>query len=91
MDNTHEKLQALGEYIQDTEDFINIELDSHRNDLFRVGGLACCSGVELDWTPPAMTCSRGCCVAALGQSRTHREMGWPGCSGCYFGVGGWDG
>eukprot|EP00887_Chlorella_sp_A99_P007871 scaffold20.g7871.t1 len=36
VDNTHEKLQALGEYIQDTEDYINIELDSHRNDLFRL-------------------------------------------------------
>jgi len=38
IDNTYNKLQTLCEYIDDTEDYINIELDSHRNALIRVGG-----------------------------------------------------
>lgn len=37
VDNTYNKLQTLCEYIDDTEDYINIELDSHRNELIRVG------------------------------------------------------
>jgi magnesium transporter len=36
VDNTCSKLQTLAEYIDDTEDFINIELDSHRNQLIRL-------------------------------------------------------
>lgn len=36
VDNTWNKLQTLTEYIDDTEDFINIELDSHRNQLIRL-------------------------------------------------------
>jgi magnesium transporter len=36
VDNTWNKLQTLSEYIDDTEDFINIELDSHRNQLIRL-------------------------------------------------------
>lgn len=36
IDNTWNKLQTLCEYIDDTEDFINIELDSKRNHLIRV-------------------------------------------------------
>ena len=36
IDNTYNKLQTLCEYIDDTEDYINIELDSHRNALIRV-------------------------------------------------------
>jgi magnesium transporter len=36
VDNTCNKLQTLAEYIDDTEDFINIELDSHRNQLIRL-------------------------------------------------------
>lgn len=36
IDNTWNKLQTLCEYIEDTEDFINIELDSKRNHLIRV-------------------------------------------------------
>lgn len=36
LDNTWNKLQTLTEYIDDTEDFINIELDSHRNQLIRL-------------------------------------------------------
>lgn len=36
IDNTYNKLQALGEYVDDTEDFINIELDNHRNQLIRI-------------------------------------------------------
>ena len=29
-------MQTLSEYVDDTEDFINIELDSHRNQLIRL-------------------------------------------------------
>jgi magnesium transporter len=36
IDNTWNKLQTLTEYVDDTEDFINIELDSHRNQLIRL-------------------------------------------------------
>ncbi|KAI3437683.1 hypothetical protein D9Q98_000132 [Chlorella vulgaris] len=36
IDNTYNKLQTLCEYIDDTEDYINIELDSHRNSLIRL-------------------------------------------------------
>lgn len=35
-DNTLNKLAALGEYVDDTEDFINIELDYQRNEIFRL-------------------------------------------------------
>lgn len=38
LDNSYNKLRSLCEYVDDTEDFINIELDSHRNQLIRVGG-----------------------------------------------------
>ena len=33
LDNSWNKLRTLSEYIDDTEDFISIELDSHRNQL----------------------------------------------------------
>ena len=36
VDNSWNKLQTLAEYIDDTEDFIAIELDSHRNQLIRL-------------------------------------------------------
>lgn len=36
LDNTWNKLQTLTEYIDDTEDYINIELDSKRNQLIRL-------------------------------------------------------
>lgn len=36
IDNTYNKLQTLCEYIDDTEDFINIELDSKRNQIIRM-------------------------------------------------------
>lgn len=36
VDNAWNKLQTLAEYIDDTEDFIAIELDSHRNQLIRL-------------------------------------------------------
>jgi len=36
LDNTWNKLQTLTEYIDDTEDFINIKLDSQRNQLIRL-------------------------------------------------------
>lgn len=36
VDNTYNKLQTLNEYINDTEDFVNVELDSKRNQLIRV-------------------------------------------------------
>mmetsp|Transcript_20778 Transcript_20778/g.58464 ORF Transcript_20778/g.58464 Transcript_20778/m.58464 type:complete len:257 (+) Transcript_20778:19-789(+) len=36
LDNTYDKLNTLSEYIDDTEDYINIELDSHRNQLIQL-------------------------------------------------------
>uniref|UniRef100_A0A1D2AE65 Magnesium transporter n=1 Tax=Auxenochlorella protothecoides TaxID=3075 RepID=A0A1D2AE65_AUXPR len=36
LDNTYNKLQTLYEYIDDTEDFINLELDSKRNQIIRM-------------------------------------------------------
>lgn len=37
LDNTLNRLQTLCEYIDDTEDYINIEQDKHRNQLLQVG------------------------------------------------------
>ncbi|KAI8464620.1 MAG: hypothetical protein J3K34DRAFT_526053 [Monoraphidium minutum] len=36
VDSTHHKLNGIGEYIDDTEDYINIELDYSRNRLLRL-------------------------------------------------------
>ena len=36
VDSSWKKIQNLSEYIEDCEDFINIELDSHRNQLIRL-------------------------------------------------------
>jgi hypothetical protein len=36
LDSTWNRLQAIGEYIDDTEDYVNITLDSHRNQLIQV-------------------------------------------------------
>jgi magnesium transporter len=36
LDNTWSRLQAIGEFIDDTEDYVNITLDSHRNQLIQV-------------------------------------------------------
>lgn len=36
IDNTYNKLNTLMEYIDDTEDYINIELDSHRNQIIQI-------------------------------------------------------
>lgn len=36
MDNSFNKLQVLEQYVNDTEDFINIDLDSHRNQLIEI-------------------------------------------------------
>lgn len=33
VDNTFNKLQTLNEYIEDTEDLVNLKLDQHRNQL----------------------------------------------------------
>jgi magnesium transporter len=35
-DSTWNRLQVLGEFIDDTEDYVNITLDSHRNQLIQV-------------------------------------------------------
>ncbi|DBA89531.1 TPA: hypothetical protein ACH3X1_016181 [Trebouxia sp. C0004] len=35
--NTYDKLQVLTEYVDDTEDFVNIELDGQRNQLIKIG------------------------------------------------------
>lgn len=42
LDNTWNRLQTLTEYVDDTEDFINIELDSHRNQLIRLDIVLTC-------------------------------------------------
>eukprot|EP00227_Mantoniella_beaufortii_P018044 CAMPEP_0197597414 /NCGR_PEP_ID=MMETSP1326-20131121/27283_1 /TAXON_ID=1155430 /ORGANISM="Genus nov. species nov., Strain RCC2288" /LENGTH=631 /DNA_ID=CAMNT_0043164087 /DNA_START=36 /DNA_END=1931 /DNA_ORIENTATION=- len=36
IDSTFAELEALGEYIDDTEDFVNIQLDSQRNQLIKL-------------------------------------------------------
>jgi magnesium transporter len=36
VDNTYNRLQTLNEYIQDTEDLVNLKLDQHRNQLIGV-------------------------------------------------------
>ncbi|KDD71557.1 hypothetical protein H632_c4800p0 [Helicosporidium sp. ATCC 50920] len=36
LDNTYNKLQTLYEYVDDTEDFITLELDNKRNQIIRV-------------------------------------------------------
>ncbi|XP_020228879.1 magnesium transporter MRS2-I isoform X2 [Cajanus cajan] len=44
IDGTLNKLATLREYIDDTEDYINIQLDNHRNQLIQVvifGGMVC--------------------------------------------------
>lgn len=52
VDNTWTRLQAVGEFIDDTEDYVNITLDSHRNQLIQVdllltAGTFCVSLVTL--------------------------------------------
>lgn len=42
VDNTWNKLQTLTEYIDDTEDYINIQLDSQRNQLIRLDLMLTC-------------------------------------------------
>jgi hypothetical protein len=41
IDIAHQKLQAIGEFIDDTEDFVNLELDYSRN---RCAGRGGCEG-----------------------------------------------
>jgi magnesium transporter len=36
VDNTYNRLQTLNEYIQDTEDLVNLKLDQHRNQLIGI-------------------------------------------------------
>ena len=36
IDSAYDRLEAIGEYIEDTEEYINIELDSSRNRLLRL-------------------------------------------------------
>ena len=36
IDNAFDKLETLDEFIDDTEDLINLELDSHRNQLIQL-------------------------------------------------------
>lgn len=36
IDSTYDRLEAVGEFIEDTEEYINIELDSSRNRLLRL-------------------------------------------------------
>jgi magnesium transporter len=42
MDNAWNKLQTLTEYVDDTEDYVNIELDSHRNKLIQLNLVLTC-------------------------------------------------
>jgi magnesium transporter len=48
-DNTWNRLQAIGEFIDDTEDYVNITLDSHRNQLIQIDlaltAASCCVGL----------------------------------------------
>jgi magnesium transporter len=36
VDNTYNRLQTLHEYIEDTEDLVNLKLDQHRNQLIAI-------------------------------------------------------
>lgn len=36
VDSAYDRLCNIGEYVQDTEEFVNIELDSSRNRLIRL-------------------------------------------------------
>jgi magnesium transporter len=47
VDSTWNKLQTLTEYVEDTEDFINIELDSQRNQLIRLDLVLTLLGVSM--------------------------------------------
>ena len=36
LDNTYNKLQTLGEYVDDTEDYVRFEIDTQRNRFIEV-------------------------------------------------------
>eukprot|EP00879_Flechtneria_rotunda_P012502 GHRR01013054.1.p1 GENE.GHRR01013054.1~~GHRR01013054.1.p1 ORF type:complete len:112 (+),score=18.59 GHRR01013054.1:114-449(+) len=55
VDNTYNRLQTLNEYIQDTEDLVNLKLDQHRNQLI---------GIDLILT--SLTCSLAMMTAVAG-------------------------
>ncbi len=38
LDNTYNKLQTLGEYVDDTEDYVRFEIDTQRNRFIEVSG-----------------------------------------------------
>ena len=61
VDHTWNKMQTLGEYIDDTEDFLNIELDAKRNFLLR-----------LDLMLTAGTACLGLVTAITGEERARR-------------------
>ena len=45
LDNTYNKLQTLGEYVDDTEDYVRFEIDTQRNRFIEVSAstdLPCC-------------------------------------------------
>ncbi len=46
-DNTWNKLQTLTEYIDDTEDYVNIQLDSQRNQLIRLDLILTCLSASI--------------------------------------------
>lgn len=55
VDNTYNRLQTLNEYIQDTEDLVNLKLDQHRNQLI---------GIDLILT--SFTCALAIMTAVAG-------------------------
>ena len=62
LDNTYNKLQTLGEYIDDTEDYIQFDLDTKRNKFIEVRR-ARCSVVT------AVTCEAAGLVQVKGQAQ----------------------
>ena len=47
VDNTFNRLQTLNEYIQDTEDLVNLKLDQHRNQLIGIDLLLTAFGASV--------------------------------------------
>jgi len=55
LDNTYNKLQTLGEYVDDTEDYVRFEIDTQRNRFIEVS-----ASIEF----ALLQCSPHCSTAA---------------------------
>lgn len=66
IDSTHDRLDAIGEFIEDTEEYINIELDSSRNRLLR-----------LEIVLTAATCGIAIFSLVAGEEALVHSESWP--------------